>query len=86
MNLKPVGDKILIEPIRSKVQQSGSIITPGDWQPRPSIGLVVGLGEDAKRETNLKPGDRVLLNQMAGTSILDGRFSIYRACEILCVT
>lgn len=83
MKLRPIGDKVLIEPVRVKDHNDHGIITPETWRPRPAVGFVAAISDEAKKETGLSTGDRVLLNQMAGTEIYDGRFLIYRAEEIL---
>ena len=91
--LKPLGNRVLIEPLEEKETVKGGIIIPDTAREKPNQGRVVALGTGRKDEKgnkvafDVKPGDRVLLNKYGGTEIeLDEKkFRILEADDILAV-
>ena len=80
IHLKPLGDRILVEPIEEKEVKKGGVIIPDTAKEKPTEGIVraVGpgtLGDDGKRiPIEVKEGDRVLITKYGGTEIkLDDR-------------
>jgi chaperonin GroES len=93
LNVKPLGDRILVEPVEEKEVKKGGIIIPDTAKEKPMESLVVALGT-GKTDDNgkkvpfeVKKGDRVLVTKYGGTEIkLDGKeYKILSADDILAV-
>lgn len=79
MNVRPLQDRVLIQPILEKEVQKGGIIIPDSAKEKPIEGRVKAIGEgklnDQGKRTPLtvKVGDKVLYGKYAGTEIkIDG--------------
>ena len=92
-NLKPLGDRVLVEPAEEKEVKKGGIIIPDTAKEKPMESLVVAVGigktdDDGKRiPLEVKKGDRVLVSKYGGTEIkLDGKeYKILNSDDILAV-
>ena len=93
VNLKPLGDRVLVEPVEEKEVKKGGIIIPDTAKEKPTEGLVVALGT-GKTDDNgkkipfeVKKGDRVLVSKYGGTEIkLDGKeYKIMSSDDILAI-
>ena len=93
VNLKPLGDRVLVEPVEEKEVKKGGIIIPDTAKEKPTEGLIVALGT-GKTDDNgkkvpfeVKKGDRVLISKYGGTEIkLDGKeYKILNSDDILAV-
>ena len=93
VNLKPLGDRVLVEPVEEKEVKKGGIIIPDTAKEKPTEGLIIALGT-GKTDDNgkkvpfeVKKGDRVLVSKYGGTEIkLDGKeFKILNSDDILAV-
>jgi chaperonin GroES len=93
MNVKPLGDRVLFEPVEEKETKKGGIIIPDSAKEKPTEGVVRALGT-GKTDDNgkkipfeVKVGDRVLVSKYGGTEIkLDGKeFKILSTDDILAV-
>ena len=91
VNLKPIGDRVLIEPAPEKEAKKGGIIIPDTAKEKPMEGIVIALGT-GKTDDNgkkvpfeIKKGDRVLISKYGGTEIkLDGKeYKILNSDDIL---
>jgi chaperonin GroES len=75
LNVKPLGDRVLVEPIEEKEVKKGGIIIPDTAKEKPQEGKVVALGtgktdDDGKKlPFEVKVGDRVLCSKYGGTEI-----------------
>jgi chaperonin GroES len=94
LNVRPLGDRILVEAIEEKDNKSKSgIIIPDSAKEKPMESMVVALGT-GKTDDNgkkipfeVKKGNRVLVNKYGGTEIkLDGKeYKILNSDDILAV-
>ncbi|MCS1409546.1 MAG: 10 kDa chaperonin [Verrucomicrobia subdivision 3 bacterium] len=92
-NVKPLGDRVLVEPAEEKEQKKGGIIIPDSAKEKPTESIVVALGTgktDDKGEKvpfEVKEGDRVLVSKYGGTEIkLDGKeYKILNSDDILAI-
>ena len=93
LNVKPLGDRILVEPIEEKETKKGGIIIPDTAKEKPTESLVIALGT-GKTDDNgkkvpfeVKNGDRVLVSKYGGTEIKlnDKDYKIFSADDILAV-
>jgi chaperonin GroES len=93
LNIKPVGDRILVEAIPDKETKKGGIIIPDTAKEKPMESRVVALGT-GKTDDNgkkvpfeVKKGDRVLVTRYGGSEIkLEGKeYKILNSDDILAV-
>ncbi len=93
MNIQPLGDRVLVEPIKEDEMNKGGIIIPDTAKEKPQQGKVVALGTgklDDKGEKiafNVKEGDKVLMPKYGGTEVKidDKEYQIMREEDILAV-
>src|SRR5437016_2594283 len=95
LNVRPVGDRILVEPVEEKEQRGkkGAIIIPDTAKEKPMESMVVAVGpgktgDDGKKILlDVKKGDRVLVSKYGGTEIkLDGKdYRIFNGDEVLAI-
>ena len=88
MNIKPLADRVLIEPAPAETKTIGGIIIPDTAKEKPLQGTVIAAGEGTKEETMiLKEGDTVLYGKYAGTELeFEGKkYLIMRQSDILAV-
>jgi chaperonin GroES len=73
--LKPLGDRLVVEPIEQEDTTSGGILLPETAKEKPQEGRVIAAGpgkldDSGKRvKMEVKVGDRVLYARYAGTEI-----------------
>jgi chaperonin GroES len=78
INLRPLGDRVLVEPAEEKETKKGGIIIPDTAKEKPQEGRVVAVGpgkhDDGKViPLGVKAGDKILFGKYSGTEIkLDG--------------
>jgi len=93
MKIKPLGDRVLVEPLKEGEVKKGGIIIPDSAKEKPQEGKVVALGtgkidDDGKIVPfNVKKGDIVLMPKYGGTEVkMDGKvYQIMREEDILAV-
>ncbi len=92
MSIKPLQDRVLIEPLEEKEEKIGSIIIPDTAKEKPQEGKVIAVGPGRQENGKLIPlqvkvGDRVLYGKYAGTEIKkDGKeYLIVRESDILAI-
>ena len=91
MNVKPLGDRVLVQPIEQDEVKKGGIIIPDTAKEKPQEGKIVALGTGKRDEDGklipfeVKKGDRVLISKYGGTEIkVDGKdYLIMREEDIL---
>ena len=86
MIIKPLGDRVLVEPAQAEEVTAGGIIIPDSAKEKPLKGNVIAVGNGTKDEEMIvKAGDVVLYGKYAGTEIeLDGtKYLIMRQSDIL---
>jgi chaperonin GroES len=93
LNVKPLGDRVLVEPVEDKEVKKGGIIIPDTAKEKPMEAVVRALGT-GKTDDNgkkvpfeVKVNDRVLISKYGGTEIkLDGKeFKILGCDDILAI-
>ena len=79
VGLKPVDERVLIEPLEAEETQVGGIIIPDTAKERPQMGKVVALGDDVPKKEGgkklseiVKVGDRVIYAKYGGTEVKHG--------------
>ena len=70
MTIKPLADRVLIEPAPAETKTVGGIIIPDTAKEKPLQGTIVAVGQGTKdEEMILKEGDLVLYGKYAGTEL-----------------
>lgn len=88
MNVKPLADRVLIQPTPAEEVTVAGIIIPDSAKEKPLKGTVLAVGPGTKDETmELKAGDTVLYGKYAGTEVeLDGeKVIVMRQSDVLAV-
>jgi len=75
MNIKPLADRVLVEPAAAEEKTAGGIIIPDTAKEKPMRGVIVAVGDGKKDEPiTVKVGDTVLYGKYAGTELtVDGK-------------
>ena len=92
MKIKPLFDKIVIEPLETEEKTKSGIVLPGTAQERPQLAKVIAVGPGGLIDGNevsmvLKVGDKVLYSKYAGSEFkIDGKeVTILRQSDVLAV-
>jgi len=74
LNLKPLADRVVVEPAAAEQKTAGGIIIPDTAKEKPQKGTVVAVGSGKKDEPmTVKVGDAVLYGRYSGTEVnVDG--------------
>lgn len=68
--IKPLADRVLIEPTEAEAKTSGGIFIPDSAQEKPQKGKVIAVGPGTKDvKIEVKVGDTVLYGKYSGTEI-----------------
>lgn len=88
MKIKPLADRVLIEPTAAEEVTLGGIIIPDSAKEKPLKGRVLAVGQGTKdEEMILKEGDTVLYGKYAGTELeIEGvKYLMMRQADVLAV-
>jgi chaperonin GroES len=88
VNVKPLADRVLVEPAEAEQKTAGGIIIPDTAKEKPQRGTVVAVGPGKKDEpTTVKEGDQVLYGKYAGTEITveNKTYLIMRESDLLAI-
>lgn len=70
VNIKPLADRVLVEPAPAEQKTTGGIIIPDTAKEKPQKGTVIAVGKGKKDEPmTVKVGDVVLYGKYSGTEI-----------------
>ena len=91
IKFKPLGGRVLIEPIEQEEMTAGGIILPETAKEKPQEGMILAVGpgerdEEGKRiAMDVKVGDKILFAKYSGTEIkMDGKkMLILRESDLL---
>jgi len=90
IKLKPLGDRVVIQPAAAEEKTAGGIILPDTVKEKPVEGTVVAVGpgkvaDDGKMiKMEVKVGDKVLYGKYSGTEVTINRedYLIMRESDI----
>lgn len=91
MNLKPLGDRVVIKKVEVEEKTKSGIVLPASAKEQPQMAEVVAIGadiiNDEKKKEQIKVGDKVIFSQYAGTEVkVDGEeLTILKIADILAV-
>ena len=91
MKLRPLHDRVLVEPLEADEKTAGGIIIPDTAKEKPMEGKIVAAGNGARSEDgtvtplDVKSGDRILYGKWSGTEVkIDGQdLLIMKECDIM---
>ncbi|MEX2614728.1 MAG: co-chaperone GroES [Alphaproteobacteria bacterium] len=80
MSVRPLQDRVLVQPLEAETKSAGGIIIPDTAQEKPQEGKVIAVGPGRRNEDgklmppDVKKGDRVLYGKWSGTEVqIDGK-------------
>ena len=88
LKIKPLADRVLIEPAKAESTTVSGIIIPDTAQEKPQKGIVVAVGNGTKdHEMSVKIGDQVLYGKYSGTELkFEGTdYLIMRESDLLAI-
>lgn len=93
ISLKPLGNRVVVEPIEQEDITAGGIVLPETAKEKPQKGLVLAIGPGERNDAgermplDVKEGDTVLFAKYAGTEIkIDGKkVLILKESDILAI-
>lgn len=93
MNLKPLGDRLIVEPIEQEEMTASGIVLPETAKEKPMQGKVLAAGPGARKEDgsrvamDVTVGDTVLYAKYAGTEIKlgDDKYLILKETDVLAI-
>lgn len=92
MAIKPLGDRVLVEPKKEAEEKIGSLYVPDTAKEKPQEGKVIAVGQGRYEDGKLIPlevkvGQNVLYGKYSGTEIKQGgnEYLIIRESDILAV-
>jgi chaperonin GroES len=93
MNLKPLGDRLIVEPIEQEEMTASGIVLPETAKEKPMQGKVLAIGPGARKEDgsritmDVSQGDTVLYAKYAGTEVkIDGKkYLILKETDVLAI-
>jgi chaperonin GroES len=91
MNIRPLGDRVVIEPIEQETTTASGLVLPDTAKEKPQQGKIIAAGNgrvDEKGEKvkmEVKVGDTVLYAKYAGTEVKlsDKKVLIMKEADIL---
>ena len=88
MNIKPIGERVLLKPIKKEEKTKSGILlsSKSSNTDTQNQAEVIALGKSEKLE-GIKVGDKVVFNKFSGNEIEDGdiKYLIVNADDILAV-
>lgn len=88
LNIKPLADRVLVEPMEAETKTTSGIIIPDNAKEKPQKGTIVAVGNGKKDEPlTVKVGDVVLYGKYGGTELkLEGKdYLMMRESDILAI-
>ncbi len=88
MKIKPLDDRVLVEPLEEiESRTSSGIIIPDTAKEKPRIGIVIAVGTDEDLREKVKEGDKILFAKYGGEEIeMNGKeYRIISRSDILAV-
>lgn len=93
MTIRPLGDRVFVEPVEEEVEMKGGIYIPDSAKEKPIKSKVISVGPGRRDEAgklipmDVKPGDIVLTSKYGGTELKldDKAYKILSSSDILAV-
>jgi chaperonin GroES len=93
MNIKPLGERVVIKMLESEETTKSGIVLPGSAKEKPQVAEIVAVGpggrDDKGKEIKMevKVGDKVLISKYSGTEVkIDNtEYTILKQSDILAI-
>jgi len=93
MNLKPLGDRLIVEPIEQEEMTASGIVIPETAKEKPMQGKVIAIGPGARQEDgsrlamDVSTGDTVLYAKYAGSEVKieNKKYLILKESDVLAI-
>ena len=93
MNLKPLGDRLIVEPIEEEGTTASGIVLPETAKEKPMQGKVLAIGPGARKEDgsritmDVSTGDTVLYAKYIGTEVKveSKKYLILKETDVLAI-
>lgn len=91
MNLKPLGDRVIIKKVEAEEKTKSGIVLPSSAKEEPQMAEVLAIGadivNDEKKKDQIKVNDTVIFSEYAGTEVKieDEKYTILKLSDILAV-
>jgi chaperonin GroES len=87
MKIKPLDDRILLEPMPAEEKTSSGLIIPDSAKEKPRVGTVIAVGTDEDLREKVKEGNKVLFAKYGGDEIeMNGKeYRILQRSDILAI-
>ena len=71
MNVRPLNDRVLVEPVEADTKTAGGILLPDSAQEAPLRGKVLAVGDGAVNDS----GERTTLGVSIGDTVVYGKYA-----------
>ena len=91
MNIKPLGDRVVIKMIEVEEKTKSGIVLPSSAKEEPQMAEIVAVGpditNDEKKSEQVKIGDKVIFSKYSGTEVKldDVEYTIIKLNDVLAV-
>jgi chaperonin GroES len=91
MNLRPLGDRVVIKKVEVEEKTKSGIVLPSSAKEQPQMAEIVAVGaditNDEKKKDQVKVGDKVIFSKYAGSEIKldDEELTVLKLSDILAV-
>jgi len=93
MQIRPLHDRVLVEPLEAEEKTAGGIIIPDTAKEKPMEGKIVAVGKGSRNDEgkiaalDVKKGDRILYGKWSGTEVkVDGDdYLIMKESDVMAV-
>jgi chaperonin GroES len=87
MKIKPLDDRVLLEPLPAEEKTSSGLIIPDSAKEKPRVGVVIAVGTDEDLKEKIKEGNKVLFAKYGGDEVeMNGKeYRILQRSDILAV-
>lgn len=92
MNIKPLGDRVVIKMLEAEETTKSGIVLPGSAKEKPQVAEIVAVGPGGVIDgkdiiMEVEVGDHVLISQYAGTEFKfdDQEYTILKQSDILAI-
>ena len=93
MNVKPLADRVIVEPLEAAEKTAGGLYIPDNAKEKPQKGRITAAGPGKLSDTGslmkmeVKAGDTILYGKYSGTEVqIEGKeYLIMRESDILAV-
>ncbi len=87
MKIKPLDDRLLVEPIEEESKTASGLYIPDTAKEKPRIGKVIAVGTDEDLKEKVKEGDKILFAKYGGEEVETNgtSFKIIQRSDVLAV-